>query len=306
MDNLGAILGPSRADLRNAVRPNFVVVGAMRCGTTSLYGWLRLHPDVFMPDGKELHYFEHRHENKFADWRTYLSLFVPGRGKRAVGEATPSYLTKPESAAWIKLALPDARIIMILRDPVARAHSHYGHALMNGRETSPTFEGALAQDCRWHETERSESEAAEHGRCYFYRGFYYHQVKRYLDHFAREAVRIYLFEDLLSRPEEIHGDLCRFLGIAETPPPPFPHRNRSRAPRFVRWHFPLRTLADRGRQFGRLGMSLNLALGGRVREPLPRTAAWLRSCYREDVLKLAALIGRDLSAWLRPDPKEAS
>src|SRR5262249_54680506 len=113
--------------------PNFLIVGAANSGTTSLYTYLNQHPEVFLPALKEPHYFSQIHpayEQRYLrtyvrDERTYLGLFRKSTGYRAVGEASTSYLSEPEAPSRIYSVAPKTKIIIILRDPVERAHSHY-------------------------------------------------------------------------------------------------------------------------------------------------------------------------------------
>jgi hypothetical protein len=286
------------------VKPTFIIAGAIRCGTTSLSLWLTQHPDVFMPPEKELHYFERYHERKIHEWSDYLARFEPGRGKAAVGEASPSYLAKPESAAWIRFVLPDAKILLILRNPVDRAFSNYCFGLMRGWEFAPTFERALRRDRRWHSGSHSELEEERHGgMCYFRRGLYADQVQRFLEAFGPEAVRVWLFDDLAEKPKETYREICSYLGIRSDFTPGFQRLNQGRPPALIRLQ---RVLARASRHAVLPGsapilrgvMEMNQALGRMVRRLDPSTRATLMEAYRPDVLRLGRLIGRDLSSWL--------
>lgn len=286
------------------VRPNFIIAGALRSGTTSLTLWLMQHPQVFMPARKELHYFEHTHQHKVRRWEDYLAFFEPGRGKPAVGEATPSYLTKPESAAWIRFVLPDVKIILILRNPADRAFSNYCFGRARGWEDAPTFEHALERDRRWHAAPHSKEEEEEHGReCYVRRGFYAPQVQRFLDEFGPRAVRIYLFEEAVAKPRETFEDLCGFLGIRRDVVPDFSPINQSRPPAFFKLQKALEWMWKRKPVFGlerfmRLPMWLNQELGRMAVRFDRETRAALLEAYRPDILRLGRMIDRDLSRWL--------
>src|SRR5262245_16436607 len=113
--------------------PNFFIVGAAKAGTTSLHAYLSAHPQVFMPALKEPHYFaDFELSPEFdnfmpviRDQPAYQDLFRGSQGSTAVGEASPSYLCDPAAAARIKAAIPDAKIVISLRNPVDRAYSHY-------------------------------------------------------------------------------------------------------------------------------------------------------------------------------------
>jgi Sulfotransferase family len=114
----------------HGVLPNFFVVGAAKSGTTSIYRYLRQHPDVYMPIVKELHWFSRLEPNPrqgfhpITSEEEYLSLFEGWRGERAIGEASPSYLWDPKAPERIQRSVPSAKILILLREPVDRAFSH--------------------------------------------------------------------------------------------------------------------------------------------------------------------------------------
>jgi hypothetical protein len=130
--------------------PNFFVVGGQRAGTTSLYEYLRRIPEVYMSAVKEPYYFapnfpSNPYIRRIAARDEYLSLFRNTRGERLIGEASPLYLWDVESPVLIHKVVPDARIIMILRDPIERAFSSYLLSVQWGYETRP-FLDALVVD----------------------------------------------------------------------------------------------------------------------------------------------------------------
>ena len=109
--------------------PDFLILGAQRCGTSSLHHWLSQHPDIWLPDEKELHFFD---LNWHAGPSWYRGMFTDDG--RVVGEATPIYLFYPNVDDWVHEVAPDCKFIVLLRDPVDRAYSHYHHALRTGVE----------------------------------------------------------------------------------------------------------------------------------------------------------------------------
>src|SRR5262249_39324802 len=122
------------------VLPNFFVIGAPKAGTTSLYEYVAQHPDVYMSPVKEPAYFKPRHppggedaepEDRLA---AYVALFDGVAGEHVVGEATPSYLQSASAAARIRDAVPDARLVAVLRNPVDRAYSGYSMRVQQGTE----------------------------------------------------------------------------------------------------------------------------------------------------------------------------
>jgi hypothetical protein len=292
------------------VLPNFLVVGAARAGTTSLYYWLKSHPEVFVPDVKEPCFFVYGYKHNVSNWEEYLSLFEPGRGKIAIGDCSAAYLAAPESPAWIKEKLGNLKIIILLRNPVERAFSLYAWMIMEGYEWLPTFERALEEE-EW----RFSSQAFQNNNpeffldyLYFRSGLYYQQVKRYLDTFDPELIRIYLFEDLKNTPSQVYKDICQFLEISGDFQPDFLVYNASRFPRFIRLQYLLRwfcrsserlpvPLGESVRRYLLALIALNVRLGykGKLSSTLREK---LRKAYQEDILKLSELIQRDLSGWL--------
>lgn len=297
------ILSPCR-DARSMatpppIQPNFLIVGAARSGTTSLYQWLRQHAEVFLPVWKEPSYFLKGYG--INDWNHYLHLFEPGHGKKAIGEASAGYLAAPESAEWIRRELGSPRIIMILRDPVRRAMSLYAWMTMEGYEPAPTFEAALDAETPRMVDPAFAFKCPQYFWDYFYftSGLYARQVRRYLDTFDKSQLRIYLFEELTENPAALFADVCTFLDIDPSFRPALDATNRARAPRYRRTQWGLRT----GRSMPGLGwitsaaMNLNCRFG-----PPPRinssTERSLRERYRSDIAELACLLDRDLSTWM--------
>lgn len=198
--------------------PNFFVVGAAKAGTTSLYALLRQHPDVFMSRPKEPHHFgqvspPHQlrwHFDAYTDSARYLALFKQARGFKAIGEASTSYLWHPEVPARIRRQLPHARIVILLRDPIERAYSHYLMHVREGIQKLGFYE-ALREDLR--RTEWSW------GISHFYigKGRYAEQVRRYLDIFGPDKVKIVLFDHFKRDPRGRLFEIVRFLGLDGAP-----------------------------------------------------------------------------------------
>src|SRR5271170_5406180 len=198
--------------------PNFFIVGAAKAGTTSLYADLRQHPNVFMSYPKEPHHFTqvsppHQlrwHFDGYTDPGRYLRLFEGSDGFKAIGEASTSYLWHPQVARRIRKQVPDARIIISLRDPVERAYSHY---LMHVREgiQSLGFYDALVEDMK----RTDEAWAISH--FYVGKGCYAKQVRRYLEVFGRDRVKIVLFDDLKRDPAARMREVVQFLGLDPAP-----------------------------------------------------------------------------------------
>lgn len=303
----------ARANEGAAVWPNFFVVGAAKSGTTSLYAGLRQHPDVFMCYPKEPHFFgrvkpaqELRwHFDAYTRRSRYLSLFAKGRGMRAVGEASTSYLWHPRVPARIRRQVPEARIIISLRDPVERAYSHYLMHVREGVQRLPLYE-ALQQDLqrsnpRW-------------GISHFYveKGRYAAQVKRYFQVFGPERVKTVLFDDLKRDPKLTLLEIAEFLGLDPRPMAGIDSttgRNPYMAPR-GRWAQRLtgstltRVLGETvvPRSVG-LFIYRRFLLKSAAKPPMdPRARQLLVRIYQPEIDELEELLGRELPQLRRSWP----
>ena len=189
--------------------PNFLIVGAAKAGTTSLYEYLRQHPEIFMPEWKELSFFigdpfGPLHRVKKPSY--YYRVFADTHDCKAVGEASTSYLFDEAAPHIIRQKLGLIRTIIILRDPVAMSYSLYNHQVRKEGETSADFESALAaEDRRRQSAHFKKSCYGWHANYYYYhRGLYFEQVKRYRDTFGKERVKILLFDELAQDLSLIH------------------------------------------------------------------------------------------------------
>ncbi|MFP5348023.1 MAG: sulfotransferase family protein [Actinomycetes bacterium] len=177
--------------------PNFLVIGAMKAGSTSLYNYLREHPQVFMTSYKEPEFFV-AEKNWDRGVRWYESLFSDAGEALAVGEASTSY-TKfteyPGVPQRIASVIPDARLIYILRNPVDRIRSMYEHMVITGREGRPIDEAVLGDDI------------------YIGPSLYAENIRRYLELFPREQLHVALTDDLVSDVQGSLSAVTRFLGL---------------------------------------------------------------------------------------------
>lgn len=306
--------------------PNFLIIGAAKSGTTSLYHYLRQHPNVFMPTVKEPRFFAYADDppamNGPGDKRTneaagavytldaYRQLFADATTEAAVGEASPNYLYSPTAPERIREHLPDARLIAILRNPVDRAYSHFLHLVRSGREPLRDFGAAL-------DAEPERIAAGWEWSWHYQRmGFYGKQIARYLDHFDREQLTVYLFEDFKADPVALTQDIFRVLGVDDALVPNTSMRyEKSGVPKSDRFQ---RFLLDPDHWIRRLS---RYVIPEAVRERLlirmknvnlekpplePAVRERLVAAYRDDVLRLQDLIGRDLSAWLTSSTESTS
>lgn len=285
--------------------PNFFIVGAAKAGTTSLYAYLSQHPAIFFPAIKEPHFFtqvqpsaERRFFIEAINKRNaYLRLFSSARGYGVIGDASPSYLWHPKVPLRIREAVPDAKIAMILRDPVDRAYSHYLMDFREGVQHRPFYE-ALLEDMH------SRDKGWGLSYLYFELGLYADQVGRYLAIFPPERVQILLFDEFTHDTRNALQEIATFL---EVDPAPFRDldisiaHNAYAAPR----NRLMRRLAGSrlSRILGRtvvphkLGAFIfqRMFLKEAVKPPIdPRARDLLRSLYEEDLDRLETIVGRRL------------
>ena len=198
-------------------KPSFFIVGAARSGTTSLWQYLKNHPEVFMPEEellKEPSFFSEDCGKRF-DLSGYLSIFKKTlKNHKQVGEASVAYLTDPESSQRIYDFNPSAKIIIMLRNPAHRAYSLYSWMVQDGYEYASSFEKALQMEKnRVQETKSNWYKPNYYwGYLYFRSGLYHDQVERYLRLF-RENVLIIKFEDFVNDIASYYREICSFLQI---------------------------------------------------------------------------------------------
>jgi GT2 family glycosyltransferase len=199
-------------------RPNLFIVGAPKCGTTSLAGYLAQHPEVFMSTPKEPHFFgsDLRYDPGYiGDEKEYLSLFAQASGQKIVGEASTWYLFSKCAAAEIREFSPDARIIIMLRNPVDMIYSLHGQRLYDCNEDIIEFAEALEAEEERSRGLRRPKAFTGSLEVYLYRevGKYAQQVQRYLDVFGRERVLVITFDDLMNDTPAVFRQVCEFLRI---------------------------------------------------------------------------------------------
>lgn len=300
-------------DERRLDMPTFLIIGAAKSGTTSLYHYIGQHPDVFMSPVKETNFFAFcdgmppfqdpwavlLHQESVRDIETYRRLFSAAASFRARGEASPQYLLRPGTAERIYRYVPEAKLIAILRHPAYAAFSSFMMRLRDGHEPYRDFRQAIEAETR------GERQNWSFGN-YLSRFSYYEQLSEYYSVFPGEQIRVYLFEDLMTEAPELFRDLFQFIDV--TPdfiPDTSVQLNRSGVIRnpVLRWLWhlssPVRArtrpfLPDRLRR-----RAYNIVVREIEKPPYdPALRRQVAELYRDDIVRLQELIGRDLTAWL--------
>ena len=191
--------------------PTFLILGVQKGGTTTLYDALCQHPQIKAAARKEVHYFTTKYGFGPAWYRAHFPIQTAASLHDQTGEASPGLIYHPEAAARVKALLPNARFIVLLREPAARAISHYGHARRLGRETLSLPEALAAEPKRlraagdWGYARRHFS--------YLERGDYAAQLARWFHHFPREQFFICRSEDFFADPQKIYAEILAFLRL---------------------------------------------------------------------------------------------
>lgn len=249
-------------------RPDFLLIGAAKSGTSALYNQLASHPEIYMAPIKEPNYFalEGRpasfrapgdddtiNRRSVADRDAYLALFNGAGDAAAAGEASTSYLYTKVAPASIHRFDPEMKLVAMLRDPVDRALSSYRHLVRDGWETE-SFEGGLVRE------EERIADGWSHIWHYASAGHYAKQLKRYTALFPASRLRVFVYERFLREPEVVLREIFQFLGVD-------PHHRPNTSRRYNVSGEP------RSRLFHRLVIGDNL-LKRTFRPLVPR---WLRS-----------------------------
>ncbi len=306
-------------------KPNFFIVGAPKCGTTSLYEYLRQHPDVYMPHSNE-RYWLYKEPYYFCDelidWpglriqdeKSYLSLFKSAGNEKCIGEATALYLFSQQAAKRIKNFAPEAKIIIMLRNPAEMMKAWHHDCVRWGHENVINFEQALSL-----ENERKRGKQLPGGSgypgCLLYSEMatFAPQIKRYFDVFGSASVKIVLLDDLANNPLRTYAEVTRFLEIEDSFIPSFEQHNQRktvttadlitfRLKRFLRsnaaWTKNLKPLIPSAfKNLYRHGISkiekpINLPV---VDLSLMKS---LTTQMESGINQLGLLIDRDLSSWI--------
>jgi hypothetical protein len=300
--------------------PDFIVIGAAKSGTVSLYHYLKQHPQIYMCSRNEPNYWA-LDQADFAKWfqgpgdqeaieqyyirhrADYAALFTSALPDQLIGESSPVYLYSANAAQQIHKNIPHVRLLVILRNPVDRAYSHYQHFYRAGIEPLPDFKKAVAaEEARiaqgwgpipmWH---------------YVNMGFYAQQLQYYYQFFDPAQVFVCLYEDFQMDPVALSQKLFTFIGVNNTFTPDV------RVQHNIGGHPRRHQLYAMMTQPNSLKLIFNQVIPPPIRHAFrdaihginvhkPKLDLMLRNqlkaLYRDDILKLQTFINRDLSGWL--------
>lgn len=284
-------------------KPDFFIVGAGKSGTTSLYHYLQQHPHIWMPKFKEPHYFGEYRPPGYSEitLQEYLSLFAQAPRDLRVGEASTFYLYSPSAAQQIKDFCPLAKIIIILRNPISRAYSHYWFQVRNGRESS-SFEEVVKAEI--------ENTIGDNNDIFPYLslGCYYNQIKRYYNNFKKEQIKILLFDDLKDHTSKTCSDIFSFLEIdpnIQVKTSKIFNRSGVHKSKLIAYLInpkiaikkPLRLIIPLDWRIKILEFIIDKNI-----KPAPpmdeQTKNFLKEYYKDEILNLELLLERDLRSWL--------
>jgi hypothetical protein len=278
------------------MKPNFIVVGAAKAGTTWLYYCLKEHPEVFVSTPKELNFFSNNSNfSKGFGW--YENYFKETDSKIAVGELSPAYMYPPEVPGRIHAWNPDIKLIFILRKPIDRAYSDYCMNLDHGVFT-PEVDKEMSTDS-----------------VIVHQGLYFEQIQRYLRYFPPEQLLVTFYDDLNSDPHSFLKKVYAFLGVKiDFQPEALNRRENAKKPLpkfkvayesvraiydwLIQRNDLIKPFFDELKRKGYFDSFYALMRGYEHPKPSKATEAILTRFYKSDVMALAKFTDRDLSHWL--------
>ena len=284
--------------------PTFIMIGVAKAGTTSFFHYLDQHPQVYMCPIKATNYFGYEDA---VDWKwpeegdppmlrnfpvktfeQYEEMFAGATNEIAIGEVSPQYFRCPTAAQRIRYSLPNVKLVVSMRNPAERAFSGFLMRTRRGEAVRSFYRELTLQSSHVKE------------------GFYYHRLKRFLDLFPRDQIRIYIFEEFKKDPARLISDLYTFLGVDATFTPDTSVRHNPGAVpkiRLLNQLFFNPTLINVAKSVVPEGLQVQLKriqqmnLSAAPKLP-PDLRADLLKFYREDIFRLEGLLERDLSIWL--------
>lgn len=294
--------------------PNFIILGAAKSGTTALYHYLKQHPQIYLSPIKETEFFAFEGEElnfqgpkdlprlSITTLEDYQAQFKDVGDETAIGEASPVYLYSSKAPERIHNYLPDAKLIVILRDPIERAYSQFLMFIRDGREPLQNFMQAVDEE----DTRIAQNWAW--GWHYLQLGLYHQQLKRYFERYPQEQIKIYLYEELKSNSAGVLKDIFDYLEVDDTfiPNTSVKH-NISGIPQnklIQSWLYEKNIIKKIVKPFlpEKLRKDIFIKLKKKQTLRKPELSSEVRQpllpFFQEDILRLQELIGKDLSGWL--------
>ena len=294
-------------------KPNFFIVGAPKCGTTSLYYYLNQHPDVFMPDNKEPQRFCPDLEIA-SDWvvdeKKYARLFETANRESRIGEASTWYLYSKESARLIKEFSPDAKIIIMVRNPVDAINSLHLELINQGNEDVLNLKQAIDLEPQ-RKLGQSIPANTRLPNCLMYTEIVHFkpQIERYYQYFGRDAVKVVVFDDFKSNVLGVYQEILDFLDVDSNFKPDLKPQRTSRPLSSTDLY--LKRFASRNKLFSRSVKKLpvevrdfyrqiSVFFGSRLRDKNidDNFSFVLKSKFHSQIEELSEFLNRDLTHWL--------
>ena len=195
---------------------DFAVIGAQKAGTSSLFQYLRQHPQLHIPQGKEIPFFS-RDERYELGWEWYAQeFFSHAPGEALWGTVSPQYMSDPLAPERMRDTMPEIKLVAILRNPVHRAHSHYKMAILRDLETR-SFEQAvreLSEEPMASRVRTLRANIESRSQCYLAWGEYARILGAYYDLFPKEQILVVFSEELESAPLKTYRDILGHLGVS--------------------------------------------------------------------------------------------
>lgn len=263
---------------------DFFCIGAQKAGTTLLYEHLKSIDDIYLPNLKELHFFDD--DEKFIKGRNWYekSYFKNNINYKISGEITPSYLFIESVPKRIfEMYGKDTKFIVILRNPVERAYSHYTMKYRTKEEELSFIEALIVENMRIRKNQRDKNRFS-----YLNRGFYAEQLERYFEYFDRENFIFLTFEEYINNQDDSISQICRFLGV---------DKNTNINNKIV--HNSSLSLAERVK-FGFVNSNFNfynILFSKGYPKMDQKIKKLLDKYYKGEILKLEILLDKDFSLW---------
>ncbi|WP_234571626.1 sulfotransferase domain-containing protein [Rhodohalobacter sp. 614A] len=301
------------------LKPNLFIVGQPKSGTTAFYEFLKSHPDIYLPPQKEIHYFckdFHKENERYHGeclhftYRTepeFLSLFVDQNGEKVIGEASVNYFYSEVAAQNIHNFNSDSKILIFLRNPVDFLKSWHAHSLLTNGETYESLEDALnAEERRKNGDDLTQIIKVPSYLFYTERLHYVKHLKRFLDVFPKEQIKVIIYDDIVLNIGEVYKEILSFLDVDKDFEPDFKVINSRKKIRFKS--------VLRFTKFPKVKKLMNLAISRKIRQNIGLQKLFkkiflvpfdkypenenlekdIKKKFEEEVIQLSDILDRDL------------